>query len=154
MDSYVPMKKQGKRYKKNIFQKSLSERLDINTIMWRLYKHTGKDKDYDAYNKALRAATNVVRKSQRNVEHKLAQHIKSDSKSLYAHVRSKQNVRDIVGPLDDNAGNITQGVLMAEELNVHFSSVFTREDTCNRNKVRGIRGGKVGAVSGNPRSSS
>ena len=48
---------------------------------------------------------------------------------------------------------------MAEELNMHFSSVFTREDTSSlpvrtRNKVQGIRGGKVGAVSCNPRSSS
>ena len=35
-----------------------------------------------------------------------------------------------MGPLEDNAGNIiTQGVLMAEELNRHFSSGFTREDT-------------------------
>ena len=34
------------------------------------------------------------------------------------------------GPLEDNAGNIiTQGFSMAEELNMHFSSVFTREDT-------------------------
>ena len=32
--------------------------------------------------------------------------------------------------MEDNAGNIiTQGVLMAEELNMHFSSVFAREDT-------------------------
>ena len=37
-----------------------------------------------------------------------------------------------VGPLEDNAGNIiTQGFLMAEELNMYFSSVFTREDTCS-----------------------
>ena len=35
-----------------------------------------------------------------------------------------------MGPLEDNAGNIiTQGCLMAEELNVHFSLVFTREYT-------------------------
>ena len=35
-----------------------------------------------------------------------------------------------MGPLENNAGNIiTQGCLMAEELNVYFSSVFTREDT-------------------------
>ena len=62
--------------------------------------------------------------------HKLAQNIKSDSNSFYAYVRSKQNVRDKVGPLEDNAGNIiTQGFLMAEELNLHFNSVFTREDT-------------------------
>ena len=39
------------------------------------------------------------------------------------YVRSKQNVRDKVGPLKDNAGNIiTQEFLMAEELNMHFSS--------------------------------
>ena len=89
----------------------------------------------------------------------LAQHIKSDRKSFYAYVRSKQNVRDRVGPLEDNAGNkIAQGILMAEELNMHFSSVFTREDTSSlpvpETKFEGSRGGKVGAVSGNPRSSS
>ena len=64
------------------------------------------------------------------MELKLAQTIKSDSKSFYAYVRSKQNVRDKVGPLEDNAGDtITEGILMPEELNIHFSSVFTREDT-------------------------
>ena len=98
--------------------------------MWRVYKHTGKDKYYDAYKEALNAATNEVRKSKRNFEHKLAQYIKSDSKSFYAYGRSKQNVRDKVGPLEDNAGNIIgPGCLMADELNMHCSSVFTREDT-------------------------
>ena len=106
------------------------ERWPYKQNMWRVYKHTGKDKDYDAYKEALNAATNEVRKSKRNFEHKLAQNIKLDSKSFYAYVRSKQNVRDRVGPLEDNAGNkITQGIVMAEELNMHFSSVFTREDT-------------------------
>ena len=39
------------------------------------------------------------------------QNIKSDSKSFYAYVRSKHNVRDKVEQLVDNAGNIiiTQG---------------------------------------------
>ena len=68
--------------------------------------------------------------SKRNFEHKLAKNIKSDSKSFYAYLRSKENIRDKVGPLEENVGNIiTQGYLMAEELNMHFSSVFTREDT-------------------------
>ena len=46
---------------------------------------------------------------------------------------------------------------MAEELNMHFSSVFTREDTSSSPYQRQssmIRGGMVGAVSCNPRSSS
>ena len=74
--------------------------------MWRVYKHTGKDKDYEVYKKALNEATDEVRKSKRNFEHKLAQHINPDSKSFYAYVRSKQNIRNKVGPLEDNAGNI------------------------------------------------
>ena len=78
--------------------------------MWRVYKHTGKDKDDDVYKEALNAATNEVTNSKRNCEHKLAQHIESESKPGYAYVRSEQNVRDKVGPLEDNAGNIiTQG---------------------------------------------
>ena len=34
-----------------------------------------------------------------------------------------------VGHLDHAGDKITEGILMAEELNMHFSSVFTREDT-------------------------
>ena len=55
----------------------------------------------------------LYRKPKRNCELKLAQHTKPDSKSFYAYVRSKQNVRDKVEPLEDNAGNIiTQGFLI------------------------------------------
>ena len=54
---------------------------------------------------------------------------KNDSKSFYAYVRSKQNVRDKVGSLEASAGNIiSQGFLTAEDLNGYFSSVFTRDD--------------------------
>ena len=130
IDGYVHMKKQGKRSKKKHLSKEAFRKIRYKQDMCRVYKHTGKDKDYEVYKEALNAATNEVRKSKRNFEHKLAQNIKSDSKSFYAYVRSKQNVRDKFGPLEDNVGNIiTQGFLMAEELNLHFSSVFTREDT-------------------------
>ena len=87
----------------------------------------------------------------RKFEHKLAQNIKSDCKSFYAYIRSKQNVRDKVGPLEDNAGNIiTQGFLMAEELNRNFSSVFTREDTSSlpvpETKFKGSEGERLGQL--------
>ena len=103
---------------------------------------------------ALNAATNEVRMSERKFEHKLAQNIKSDSKRFYAYVRSKQNVRDKVGPQEDNAGNIiAQGFLMAEELNMHFSSVFMREDTtaCSslpvpETKFKGSEGKRLGQL--------
>ena len=147
--SYVHMIKQGKRYKKKHLSKEAFRKIIYKQHTWRVYIHTGTDKDYDAYKEALNAATNEVRKSKRNVEHKLAQNIKSDSKSFYAYVRSMQNVRDQVGPLEDNAGHIiTQGFLMAEELNMHFSSVFTREDTSSipvpETKFKGSEGERLG----------
>ena len=149
--SYVPMKKQGKQSKKKHLSKEAFRKIRYKHNMWRVYKHTGKDTDYDAYKEALNAATNEVRKSKRNFEHKLAQNIKSDSKSFYAYVRSKQYVRDKVGPLKDNDGNIiTQGFLMAEELNMHFSSVFTRENTSSlpvpETKFNGSEGEKLGQL--------
>ena len=60
---------------------------------------------------------------------KIILNIKRDSKSCYAYVRSKQKVQDKVGPLKGSDGNIiTQGFLMAENLNEYFSAVLTRED--------------------------
>ena len=97
--------------------------------MWRVYRHTRKEEDYANYKEALNAATTEIRQSKRSYEQKLACNIKHDSKGFYAYVRSKQNVQDKVGPLEDSAGNIvSQGFLMAEDLNGYFSSVFTKEN--------------------------
>ena len=64
----------------------------------------GKGSRLCGLQRGTKRSNKEVRKSKRYVELKLAQHIKSDNKSLYAYVRSKQNVRDKVGPLEDNAG--------------------------------------------------
>ena len=98
IDSYVPMKKQGKRSKKKYLSKEAFRKIRYKQNRWRVYKHTGKDNGYGAYKEALNAATNEVRKSKRNLEHKLAHNIQSNRKSFYAYVRSKQNVRDKIGP--------------------------------------------------------
>ena len=59
----------------------------------------------------------------------MAGNIKNDSKSFYAYVRSKQKVREKVGPLENNSGNIiSDRFQMAEVLNEYISSVFTKED--------------------------
>ena len=81
------------------------------------------------YKEALNAAMTEIKHSKRSYEQKLACNIKNYSKSFYAYVRNKRYVRDKVGPLEDSAGNIiSQGFLMAEDLNGYFSLVFTRED--------------------------
>ena len=72
--------------------------------MCMVYKRTRKDEDYANYKVALNAATTEIRQSKRSHQQKLARNIKSVSKSFYADVRSKQNVRDKVGRLEDSAG--------------------------------------------------
>ena len=45
--------------------------------MWRVDTHTGKNNYYEAYKVSLNAATIEDRQSKRNVEHELAQHLKT-----------------------------------------------------------------------------
>ena len=124
--SFVPMKKQGRRSKKKHLSKEAFRKIRHKQNMWRVYKHMGKGQDYVVYKEALNAATNEVRKSKRNVELKLAQNIKSDSKSFYAYVRSKQNVQDKVGTTGgqcggyDHRGNFNgRGIKYALQFSVH-----------------------------------
>ena len=63
IDGYVPMTEQGKRSKKEHLSKEAVRKIIHKQNMWRVYKHTGKDEDYDVYKEALNAATNEVRKS-------------------------------------------------------------------------------------------
>ena len=62
IDSYVPMEKQGKRSKKKHMSKEAFRNIIYKQNMCRIYKHTGKDTDYEVYKEALNAATNEVRK--------------------------------------------------------------------------------------------
>ena len=94
-----------------------------------VYRHTRKVEDYANYKEALNLATTEIRKSKRTIEIKLAGNIKNYCKSFYAYTRSKQKVRDKVGPLENNRGNIiSDGFQMVEVLNEYFSSVFTTEN--------------------------
>ena len=129
IDKFFPFQKQGKRCRKKHLSKEAIRKIMLKQTMCRVYRRTRKDEDYSKYKEALNAATTEIRQSKRSYEQKLACNIKNDSKSFYAYVRSKQNVQDKVGPLEDSAGNIiSQVFLMAEDLTGYFSSVFTKED--------------------------
>ena len=129
IETFVPIQNQGKRSRKKHLSKEAIRKIAYKQIMWRIYRNTGNIEDYNNYKKALNLATAEMRKSKRSFEQKLANDIKNDSKSFYAYVRSKQKVRDKVGPLKNSAGNvISDGFQMAEDLNEYFSSVFTKED--------------------------
>ena len=115
IDKFFPLKKQGKRSRKKHLSKEAIRKIVFKQTTWRVYRHTRKDEDYANYKEALNAATTEIKQFERSYEQKLACYIKNDSKSFYAYVRSKQNVQDKVGPLEDSAGNIiSQWFLMAK----------------------------------------
>ena len=90
--------------------------------------YKGSVEDNTNYKEALNLTTSEIRKSKRTFEKKIG-NTKNNSKSFYAFVRSKQKVRDKVGSLENNSGNIiSDGFQMVEVLNEYFSSVFTTED--------------------------
>ena len=124
-----PLRKQGKRSRKKHLSKEAIRKVAHKQMLWRVYKHTGNVEDYTNYKETLNLATTEIRKSKRTFEKKLTGNIKNYSKSFYAYVRSKRKVRDKVGPLENNSGNIiSDGFQMAEVLNEYFRSVFTTED--------------------------
>ena len=126
---FFPFQKQGKRCRKKHLSKEAVRKIVLKQTMWRVYRHIRKEEDYANYKEALDAATTEIRQSKRSYEQKLVRNITNYSKSFYAYVRSKQNKQDKVGPVEDSAGNIiSQGFLMAENLNGYFSSVCTKED--------------------------
>ena len=129
VDKFVPLKKQRKRSRKKHLSKEAIRKIAYKETVWRVYRHIKKDEDNTNYKEALNAATNEIRQFKISFEQKFACNIKKYSNSFYAYIRSKQNVQDKVGPLEDSAGNIiSQGVLMTEDLNGYFSSVFIREN--------------------------
>ena len=100
--------------------------------LWKKYQQSKNYENYVEYKSALNKATREIRKAKRNFEKKLADNIKSDSKSFYAYTRSKMKTKDRVGPLTDSDGNtITDNQEAANLLNNFFTSVFTNEDTSN-----------------------
>ena len=109
--------------------KEATRKIVFKQTMWRVYRRTRKDENYANYKEALNLATTEIRKSKRTFEKKLAGNIKNDSKSFYAYVRSKQKVRDKVGTLKNNRGDIiSDGFQVAEVLNEYFSSILTTYD--------------------------
>ena len=59
---------------------------------------------------------------------KLSKETKSNPKGFYAYVKSKTSIKETIGPLKDNDGNLTaDNTTMCSILNSYFGSVFTKE---------------------------
>ncbi|CAM4609133.1 unnamed protein product [Caretta caretta] len=80
----------------------------------------------EEYENIAQACRGVIRKAKAQLELQLARDVKGNKKSFYRYVNNKKKVRDSVGPLLNEGGNlVTEDVEKAEVLTVFFASAFT-----------------------------
>ncbi|GAB0195035.1 hypothetical protein GRJ2_001968800 [Grus japonensis] len=82
---------------------------------------------WEEYRETVRAARDQVRKAKALIEISLARDVKDDKKSFYRYVSDKRRMRENVGPLQNETGDlVTQDMEKAEVLlNDFFASLFT-----------------------------
>ncbi|GAB0182166.1 hypothetical protein GRJ2_000681900 [Grus japonensis] len=81
---------------------------------------------WEEYRETVRAAREQVRKAKALIEISLARDVKDNKKSFYRYVSDKRRMRENVGPLQNEMGDlVTQDMEKAEVLNDFFASVFT-----------------------------
>ncbi|GAB0208167.1 mitochondrial enolase superfamily member 1 [Grus japonensis] len=81
---------------------------------------------WEEYRETVRAARDQVRKAKALIEISLARDVKGNKKSFYRYVNDKRKMRENVGPLRNEMGDlVTQDMEKAEVLNDFFASVFT-----------------------------
>ena len=129
IQDHVPMKAPPRKKKSPWLTKRAQRVLRRKQRAWKKYQNRKTTKTLEHYANCQREAKYEVRKAKRDFEKKLAQNIKEDSKSFYAYVRSKQKVKDAIGPLKTDIGElIPPGQKTADTLNDFFASVFTEEN--------------------------
>ncbi|GAB0187691.1 hypothetical protein GRJ2_001234400 [Grus japonensis] len=81
---------------------------------------------WQEYRETVQAAREQVRKAKALIEISLARDIKGNKKRFYRYVSDKRRMRENVGPLRNETGDlVTQDMEKAEVLNDFFASVFT-----------------------------
>ncbi|CAM4534308.1 unnamed protein product [Caretta caretta] len=82
----------------------------------------------DEYKNIARARRSEIRKAKSNLELQLARDVKSNKKGFFRYVGNKKKVKESVGPLLNEGGNlVTEDVEKAKVLNAFFASVFTNK---------------------------
>lgn len=131
-DKFVKTK-QGKS-KKNLWCNSETAACRLaKKKAWNTYVKGGRDSTlYENYKEKLNKSVAANRRAKYTFENKLAENIKTDSKSFYAYVNSKKTSTNKIGPIVDSLGNaVKDPTATSNLLNDYFSSVFVTEDKTN-----------------------
>ena len=131
-------KKTGRRKKKPMWMDSAAHKAQNRKhTKYDIYKKFKTERSRNNYKEALNYYTKEARRSKEKFERKLAQNIKSDTKSFFAYVRTKSRTKDKLAPLVDRYGELSlDDRKNANILNTLFGSMFTKENIESMTKPR------------------
>lgn len=129
----VPMKKRRVKSEKKVWMtREIVRQIRKKKHLYRKYRLTREPQTFNRYKEVEAHVKQLIRDSVYHFEQRLGENIKQDSKSFYKYVKSKQQVKDNIGPLKGRNGETSSdSKFMADELNSFFASSFTRENSDN-----------------------
>ena len=129
VDKFIPVTKQGNQKTKKWMDKNTLETVRKKKRLWRLWKKTKKEADFQKYLQANNKASRACKKAQRRLEKDVAEKAKTDPKAFWSYVNGKTKAKSGVADLKKSDGTRTSSDKeKAEILNTFFQSVFTVEN--------------------------
>ena len=124
----IPLKKVSRNHRPVWVSREVLRAARKKRKCWRRYRDSRSSSDYEVYKNQECLVKDLVRDTKANFERKLAKEVKVNPKSFHAYVRSKQKIKEGVGPLEGIRGTLVSDHQdMANLLNDYFVSVFTKE---------------------------
>ena len=136
MEKIIPLKERldGKPPKPMWWNRKIKKLRKNRLKWWNKFKETNREcieyeQKYLHYQKEV---NKEIRRSKRRLEKRLGENIKTDRKGFFKYARSKMKVKESVGPIEDDQGNLIKDEKqMATIFSDFFKSVFTKEDITN-----------------------
>ena len=112
------------------FSRDIAAAIKVRNKAHKLSKLQPSQETETAHKSECRKVDRLIRKAKLENEDRIASVAKANPKAFFAHVNSRKPVKNTIGPLKDQDGNIiSTDEEMAELLNKYFASVYTEEDT-------------------------
>ena len=126
-EMFVPMKKRRASHQPPWMTRDLLRQVRKKRRLWKNYRNYSNPDNYEKYKKIENEVKNGIKKAKRNYEKKIAANSKKNPKMFYGYISSKKSNKVSVGPLKSGGVLLTESLDIANRLNDHFSSVFTRD---------------------------
>ena len=133
VEENIPLKERRSGKPKPMWWNRKIRRLRKNRLKWwNRYKESKRDQHEQKYKEYQKLVHKEIRKSKNRLEKRLGENIKTDRKGFFKYAKSKTKVKESVGPIEGEQGNlIKEEKEMVKVFSKFFKSVLTREDTSN-----------------------